>query len=257
MGHAPHRQARRSCALRPAWSHPTACRFPRPRPRRAQAVHHAHHPARPFAAGGALAAAFVLVEFGQRQIALIMSVDLSITITAAVPRPDPKLAQIIEIHDRIAHGLAAHTRHRTAARDHRQQIVPAAANAAAMLFDQLFEGIDIASSTTQGRFTWPEMANSLVPALLGRPKPANHAPATPQDRGHNGNGFHIVHRGRAAIKPRPRRKWRLHARHALAPFKAFQKRGFFAADIGARAVMQIEVEIPARFAGVRADQPAS
>src|SRR5690554_2427261 len=35
--------------------------------------------------------------------------------------------------------------------------------------------IDIASSTTQGLFTWPEIANSLVPALLARPKPVNHS----------------------------------------------------------------------------------
>jgi hypothetical protein len=33
--------------------------------------------------------------------------------------------------------------------------------------------IDISSSTTQGLFTWPEIAKSLVPVLLGRPKPAN------------------------------------------------------------------------------------
>jgi hypothetical protein len=36
------------------------------------------------------------------------------------------------------------------------------------------KGIDMASSTTQGRFTWPDIAKSLVPALFGRPKPANH-----------------------------------------------------------------------------------
>ena len=35
--------------------------------------------------------------------------------------------------------------------------------------------IDIASSTTQGLFTWPEIAKSLVPALFSRPKPANHS----------------------------------------------------------------------------------
>ena len=33
----------------------------------------------------------------------------------------------------------------------------------------------IASSTVQGRFTWPEMQKTLVPVLFGRPKPANHA----------------------------------------------------------------------------------
>ena len=33
--------------------------------------------------------------------------------------------------------------------------------------------IDIASSTTQGRFTCPDTAKTLVPALFGRPKLAN------------------------------------------------------------------------------------
>ncbi len=35
-------------------------------------------------------------------------------------------------------------------------------------------GIDMDSSTVQGSFTWPEMQNSLVPVLLGRPKLVNH-----------------------------------------------------------------------------------
>ena len=34
-------------------------------------------------------------------------------------------------------------------------------------------GIDIASSTVHGAFTWPEMLKSLVPRLFGRPKLAN------------------------------------------------------------------------------------
>lgn len=36
-------------------------------------------------------------------------------------------------------------------------------------------GMLISSSTVQGRLTWPLMQNSLVPLLLGRPKPANQS----------------------------------------------------------------------------------
>src|SRR5512147_3207246 len=36
-----------------------------------------------------------------------------------------------------------------------------------------FSGMLIASSTLHGLFTWPEMQKTLVPVLLGRPKPAN------------------------------------------------------------------------------------
>ena len=41
-----------------------------------------------------------------------------------------------------------------------------------------FSGMDMASSTLHGLFTWPEMHISLVPVLFGRPKLANH-PAPP------------------------------------------------------------------------------
>src|SRR5690606_35120942 len=34
-------------------------------------------------------------------------------------------------------------------------------------------GIDISSSTVHGLLTWPEMQNSLVPVLFGRPRLAN------------------------------------------------------------------------------------
>ena len=37
-------------------------------------------------------------------------------------------------------------------------------------------GTLIASSTTQGLFTWPLIWNSLVPSFFGRPMAANHAP---------------------------------------------------------------------------------
>jgi hypothetical protein len=36
--------------------------------------------------------------------------------------------------------------------------------------------MDISSSTTMGLFTWPEIPNSFVPVLLGRPMPANQLP---------------------------------------------------------------------------------
>src|SRR3954462_13682361 len=36
-------------------------------------------------------------------------------------------------------------------------------------------GIDIASSTLHGLFTWPEIQNTFVPVLFFAPKPANHA----------------------------------------------------------------------------------
>ena len=43
----------------------------------------------------------------------------------------------------------------------------------AHLFFDVARPLDMASSTTQGWFTWPEIAKSFVPALFGRPKPEN------------------------------------------------------------------------------------
>src|SRR3546814_5740625 len=59
---------------------------------------------------------------------------------------------------------------------------------------------------------------------------------------------------RSAVEPRPRRKWRLEARLALLALEAFEHRGLFAADIGARAAMDEDVEIIARAARVLAEE---
>ena len=50
-------------------------------------LQHPPHPAGALAARRALAAAFMLVEMREPAMARIMSVDLSMTITAAVPSP--------------------------------------------------------------------------------------------------------------------------------------------------------------------------
>ncbi len=51
-----------------------------------------------------------------------------------------------------------------------------------------------------------------------------------------------------------RREWRLQAGLAFAAFEAFEQPGLFAANIRAGAAMQVELKIPARAAGVLADQ---
>jgi hypothetical protein len=103
----------------------------------------------------------------------MMSVDLSITMTAAVPRPDRcsrSQSKSMIAPSRIT--LAGQQRHGGAAGDHRLEVVPAAADAAAMLLDQLVEGdrhrlLDHAGLVDVAR----RSAKSLVPALLGRRSP--------------------------------------------------------------------------------------
>ncbi len=123
-----------------------------------------------------------------------------------------------------------------------------------MAFDQFTEGqaqflfhdaglVHMARDLEQLRTGIARIAKALEPV-----RPA------PQDRRCDSNAFNIVDRRRAAIETRPGRKWRLQSRLALLAFKAFEHRGFFAADIGARAPVDEHVEIIAGLAGILADK---
>src|SRR5271165_5389706 len=84
--------------------------------------------------------------------------------------------------------------------------------------------------------------------------PGKPAGAAPQDRRYDRDRLDIVDCRRAAIETDLRREGRFEARLALAAFEALQEAGFFAADIGARPAMQVELEIPAGTASVLADE---
>ncbi len=106
-------------------------------------------------------------------------------------------------------------------------------------------GIDIASSTVHGLLTWPEMQNSLVPTLFGRPKDENQAAPRRRMVGATAIDFDVVDRRRAAVEADIGRERRLQPRLALLAFEAFQQRRLLAADIGAGAVMDVDVEVVA------------
>src|SRR5690606_33579985 len=79
--------------------------------------------------------------------------------------------------------------------------------------------------------------------------------AATQDIGRDGNRLDVVDGARTAVKTDVGRKRRLEPRHAFLAFKAFQQRGFLAANVSARTMMHDDVEVVARAAGVLADQP--
>jgi hypothetical protein len=80
----------------------------------------------------------------------------------------------------------------------------------------------------------------ILAAEAGEPRSA-----TTQDSRRDGDALDIVDRGRAAIKAGAGREWRLEARLALLAFEALDHRGLFAADIGAGATMDEDVEVVA------------
>eukprot|EP00982_Pelagococcus_subviridis_P013564 31264-Pelagococcus_subviridis.AAC.10 len=88
-----------------------------------------------------------------------------------------------------------------------------------------FSGMLISSSTVHGLFTCPEMQNSFVPALFLRPKDENHSA--------------------------PRRKM-VGATATVSTFVTvgLDERGLLAADVRARAVVNVNVEVDPRAARV-------
>ncbi len=84
-----------------------------------------------------------------------------------------------------------------------------------------------------------------MPTLLGRPIPANHAAPRRRIVGATAIELDVVHRRRAAIHADRSRERRLQARHALLAFEALEQARLLAADIGAGAVVDDDVEVPA------------
>ena len=163
--------------------------------------------------------------------------------------------QRVEIHQHVFALVDGEARDRRPAGNDGLEIVPAAAHAAAMTVDQLAEWdrhrflnhartLDVAGDCKDFR------ACIALSAKAGEP-----ACAAPQDRGDNSNRLDIVHGCRCAVETRISRERRFQARHTLFALKAFEQRGFFTANIGARAMGEVDVEIKAAAAGVLADQP--
>mmetsp|Transcript_3618 Transcript_3618/g.6624 ORF Transcript_3618/g.6624 Transcript_3618/m.6624 type:complete len:212 (+) Transcript_3618:1070-1705(+) len=151
--------------------------------------------------------------------------------------------------------LAAHAGHRGAAGDHCLEVVPPAANTAAVLVDQFFEGNRHGFFHHAGLVHMAGNREQLRAGVVGAAESGEPFGTTTQDRRHDSNRFHVIDRGRAAVEARAGRERRLHPGHALATFEAFQQSRFLAADIGARAMREVEVKVPTAVGGVLAEKP--
>src|SRR5262249_43283777 len=217
---------------------------------------HAPHPAHAFAAGRALTAALVLVEIGDARHRLH---DVSRFIHDDHGGGAERrflLAAAVEIHQQRVGliGARRHHRHRRAAGNHREQIVPAAAHPARMLVDQLAQGdahrfLDVAGLVDVAGDAEELGAGVVGPANAGEP-----GGAAAQDVGDLRNRLHVVDRGGAAIEAYVGRERRLEPRLTLFALEAFEQRRLLAANVGAGAVMEVEVEVPAVHVAF-ADQP--
>ncbi len=111
-----------------------------------------------------------------RAIAWTMSVERSSTITAAVPRPEPRLRRVSKsiLASMICSAGTSGTEDPPGIEHSRLSQPPRMPPQC--LSTSSRNVIPSSSSTLHGLLTWPETQNSLVPVLFLPPSPANHAP---------------------------------------------------------------------------------
>ena len=217
----------------------------------AQALHHSPHPAGALAARRALAAALMLVEIADPtdradDVGRLVHDDDGRRAEAGAKRLQP-----IEIHRRVEDLLGRHQRNRRSAGNYGQQIteivwVLAAPNAVAMAADQLAKADAHRFLDDAGRVHMARQLEQLGAFVLRIADAREPLGAAPQDRRHDRDALDIVDGRRAAVEARACRERRLQPRLALLALKAFEHRRLFAADVGAGAAVDEQVEVVAR-----------
>ena len=183
-----------------------------------------------------------------RAIARTISVDLSITITAAVPSADflsrqPSKSMISESAQSLPAGTSGidDPPGMTASRLSQPPRTPPAC-VSSKFAQRNAHGLFHVARLLDVTGDAEQLGAGVVrPADAGEPRRrrAAECPARPQSIST------LLHGGRTAVEAHIGRKRRLQPRLAFLAFKAFEQRGFLAADVGAGAVVDVKVEIPA------------
>ena len=113
------------------------------------------------------------------------------------------------------------------------------------------------TSTSPVFLTLPASAKTLVPLLPSVPIAANQSAPVEHDRRHVGQGLDVVDDGRLAPEPRDGREGRPRPRHAAPALDRGDQRRLLAADEGAGALLDLEVEAEAGAEDVVAEQAAA
>ena len=200
-----------------------------------------HHPARPLAAGRALAAGLVHVELrrAQRELhhaAALVDHDQR---GGAEERPDRAQRVVVERHVDLPRGQR---RHRGAARDDRLQLV-AAGDPARVRVDQLAHRgaelelvvaglLDVAGDREEHRARRARRADLVEP--VG---------AELEDRRHGRDRADVVDLGRRHVEALHRRERRPRPRLAAPALERVEQRRLLAADVGAGAAVDGHVHL--------------
>mmetsp|Transcript_3204 Transcript_3204/g.6113 ORF Transcript_3204/g.6113 Transcript_3204/m.6113 type:complete len:562 (+) Transcript_3204:1383-3068(+) len=219
------------------------------------AVHDVGHHARALAAGGALVAALVLVEHGNAGQRLHEVRALVHDNHRGGPQGTALVHQRVEVHQHIVADALGQHRNGAAARDHRQQVVPAAPHAAAVLLQQLAQGDAHALLHRARRVHVAGDAEQLRPAVVLAPEAGEPLRPAPQDRGRHGDGLDVGDDGGAAVEPDVGREGGLQAGLAGLALQALDQPGLLAADVCPGAPADHDVELVAGAAGVVAQHP--
>src|SRR5207247_5357758 len=113
--------------------------------------------------------------------------------------PGLHIPERVEIHQYLLADRLRNARYGRSAGNDRKQIVPAPAHAPCMTLDQLPQR-DAHLLLDVARLVYvPGDAENFRARILRSTNPKPPVDAAPEDRGHDGNGFNIIHRRRTAI----------------------------------------------------------